>query len=267
MSLSLFGKITSAAQIVTEWTGEIIPKTEGHREGLMTKPERVEVEGAAVSDTENEIGGLASGRNARKPPSNPPCQAYCNRCGLVVGPVSGVVQEFGAVGRRHIVCPPPRVPSEKQLAARERFVQCRNKPAEDKWTRRLLETAERYGLGRGLYVRGSMKIGTRFIKTQETTTQKKRKTIMASKRVAKTTRVPAYIQDPDCTKEQIDSGADRWIAFEEVRANRTLAIRVIDAELAKLLAERRRVRQLAEALGVPERVGDLLDLPTRKGAA
>lgn len=88
--------------------------------------------------------------------------------------------------------------------------------------------------------------------------------------MAKTTKVPAYIQDPDCTKEQIHVGNDKWIAFEEVRANRSLAIRVIDAELAKLVLERRRVRQLAEALGVPERVGEVLDLTVnsaRKGAA
>jgi hypothetical protein len=88
--------------------------------------------------------------------------------------------------------------------------------------------------------------------------------------VARTTKVPAFIQDPDCTKKQIDAGHDRWIAFEEVRSNRSLAIRVIKAELTKLIVERRRVRRLAEALGVPERVNDVLNLPvnlTRKGAA
>jgi len=88
--------------------------------------------------------------------------------------------------------------------------------------------------------------------------------------MARTTKVPAFIQDPDCTKKESDAGQDRWIAFEEVRSNRSLAIRVIDAELSKLIVERRRVRRLAEALGVPERVGEVLDLPvnsTRKGAA
>lgn len=88
--------------------------------------------------------------------------------------------------------------------------------------------------------------------------------------MAKTTKVPAFIQDPDCTKEQINAGNDKWIAFEDVRANRSVAIRVIDAELAKLVVERRRVRQLAEALGVPQRVGDVLDLAVnsaRRGAA
>jgi hypothetical protein len=88
---------------------------------------------------------------------------------------------------------------------------------------------------------------------------------MASKKaMAKTTTgVPAYIQDPDCTKAQIDAGKDEWIPFEKVRADRSLAIRVVDAELAKLVVERRRVRQLAEALGVPERVSDVLDIGSR----
>lgn len=82
---------------------------------------------------------------------------------------------------------------------------------------------------------------------------------MASKKaMAKTTTgVPAYIQDPDCT------GKDEWIPFGKVRADRSLAIRVVDAELAKLVVERRRVRQLAEALGVPERVSDVLDIGSR----
>lgn len=71
--------------------------------------------------------------------------------------------------------------------------------------------------------------------------------------MAKKITVPAFIQDPECTEEQIYAGEDRWIPFEKVRSNRSLAIRVIDAELAKLVAKRRRVRQLAEALGVPRR--------------
>ena len=33
--------------------------------------------------------------------------------------------------------------------------------------------------------------------------------------MAKTTKVPAFIQDPDCTKEQINAGNDKWIAFED----------------------------------------------------
>jgi hypothetical protein len=81
--------------------------------------------------------------------------------------------------------------------------------------------------------------------------------------MAKTTKVAALIQDPDCTKKQIDAGDDKWIRFEEVRSNRSLAIRVIDAELSKLIVERRRVRQLAEALGVPKRVNEVLDLAAR----
>ena len=88
--------------------------------------------------------------------------------------------------------------------------------------------------------------------------------------MARTTKVPALIQDPDCTKKQIDAGNDKWIPFEEVRSNRSLAIRVIDAELAKLIVERRRIRRLAEALGVSERVGEVLDLAVnsaRKKAA
>jgi hypothetical protein len=82
--------------------------------------------------------------------------------------------------------------------------------------------------------------------------------------MAKTTKVQAFIHDPDCAKKQIDAGEDKWIPIEEVRADRNLAIRVIDRELAKLIVERRRVRQLAEALGVPERVSDVLDLEYRQ---
>jgi hypothetical protein len=95
--------------------------------------------------------------------------------------------------------------------------------------------------------------------------EKKEKNKMASKKaMAKTsTGVPAYIQDPDCTEAQIAAGDDNWLPFEKVRANHSLAIRVVDAELAKLVVERRRVRQLAEALGVPERVSEVLDIGSR----
>jgi hypothetical protein len=81
--------------------------------------------------------------------------------------------------------------------------------------------------------------------------------------MAKTIKVPAYVRDPDRTQKQIDTGAEKWIPLGEVRKDHSLAIRVIDAELAKLVVERRRVRQLAEALGVPERVNEVLDLAAR----
>jgi hypothetical protein len=56
--------------------------------------------GDEVSSVQGEIGGSAPGENARKTPSSPPGQAYCNRRSLVVGAGSGVVEEFGAGRRR-----------------------------------------------------------------------------------------------------------------------------------------------------------------------
>jgi hypothetical protein len=72
-----------------------------------------------------------------------------------------------------------------------------------------------------------------------------------------TVKMPAFVRDPRSKKEA-------YVSVDDLRNDRTLAMHAIDAELGKLVFEIRRVRQLATALGVPERVDDILDLASRR---
>ena len=78
-----------------------------------------------VSVVEGDSAGSASSKNARTGHPRVPSQAFCKLCGQLARPGSGIVDEFGDGGRRHIACPTARVPTEKQLAARQRLVESR----------------------------------------------------------------------------------------------------------------------------------------------